>query len=231
MDRDRVVTARFASRVQSLDVGSIGTGYGTASIQLFDGGSLIENQVCDIGMAVGPSRGGCFFGEYPYGSTVKLTATPAFAYNSAQGVTEYAGLVFRGWSAPCGGTAYVCTFALTSPGIVTARFDSVPYVTVAVSRVGSGAAAAGDGIVGGEWTVGPEEPLVSRGCRDPGLSPKPADCFWRINIGTVVKLQAAPDTVSRFIQWEGDATLCGTNPICSVVVTKGLNIVARFDSP
>lgn len=104
---------------QTLSVTLAGTGAGSVS----DGASLSCSASCQS--------------QYPQGTVVHLTATPA------------AGSSFAGWSGGCSGTG-ACTVTMSAGEAVTATFQASPPVTptLTVSLTGSGSGVVGSSPAG-----------------------------------------------------------------------------------
>ena len=108
MDQARAVTATFAINSHALDVARDGTGTGTVASS-----------------PAGIDCGADCTEQYPYGTTITLTATPAL------------GSTFAGWTGGGCTGAGTCTVTLTAATTVTATF-SINIESVTVMRAGSG---------------------------------------------------------------------------------------------
>jgi List-Bact-rpt repeat protein len=130
----------------------------------------------------------------PLGTTVTLTPKAA------------AGSTFSGWSGDCAGTG-ACAVTLTEPRSVTARFDAIRRLTVAVA-VPTG--ARGQGKVGSiQLSSGSCAFGASRGCR------------VDVPDGTRLVLQATAAPGNRFLRWSGGSCHNRTEATCALTVTAG----------
>jgi hypothetical protein len=108
MTAARSVTATFDIQTHTLTVSKSGSGSGTVTSS-----------------PAGIDCGSDCSQTYNYGTSVTLTASPAF------------GSTFAGWSGACSGTGS-CVVSMTSAKSVTATFNVIPPQTLTVSRIGSG---------------------------------------------------------------------------------------------
>jgi hypothetical protein len=126
--------------------------------------------------------------SFPTGTPVTLTATAP------------AGSVFAGWSGGgCSGTG-ACTTAAANQTVV-ATFDTVPMVTLTVTKSGPGTVTSLPGINCG------------------------SDCSESYAPGTVVTLTAIPNEKSNFTGWSGPCSGTGT---CTIALTANTTVGAQF---
>jgi uncharacterized repeat protein (TIGR02543 family) len=114
------------------------------------------------------------------------------------------GNVFTGWSGACVGTQPTCTVTLDSSASVSATF--VPAFTLSVGRSGKG--------------------VITSNPAGISCGTKSGNCSLKFGQGTVVTLTAVPDPGSIWTGWTGACT--GTDPTCSVIITKDTSVQANF---
>ena len=127
------------------------------------------------------------------GTAVTLTATPS------------AGSTFAGWAGGCTGTG-ACSLTLAANTTVTATFNTVPPVQLAVHGAGTGA---------GTITSSPSG--INCG----------TTCTASFASGTSVTLTATPSGTSTFAGWSGACT--GTST-CTVSLTANTSVTATFNA-
>jgi hypothetical protein len=151
---------------------------------------------------------------YTSGDVVTLTATPA------------SGTAFSSWSGACTGTASSCTVTVTDHLNVTAAFSAPPAAVVpaptltaspTVAPVASSTTTAAVKLSVGISNKGR---IVGGGIDCPNGS-----CSAKVAAGSPVTLTATP-TAAPFINWGGACT--GTQPTCSLTVTKDTQVQATF---
>lgn len=158
VDQSKTVTATFNSPTQyQLTINKVGNGVVTSG----ESPAKIE---C----------GATCTANYPSGSAVTLTATPADGY------------VFSGWSnGGCTGSSATCNLTVDAAKTVTATFAAIPPPTDKTLTI----AISGDGSGGVTCTV--------------GTAPATA-CNASYPDGTMVTLTAVPTVGSVFAGWSGD---------------------------
>jgi len=184
------VTAAFGRNAVTLRVTGAGEGEGAV-------GASPEGIACAV--AAGVASGTCS-AEYPSGTSVRLTATPA------------TGSAFAGWGGGCQGTGE-CVVDLTAASAVSVTFTRLSAgVRVAGAGTGSGSVASSAGGLACGVTEGV---AAAEGCR------------IEVALGGVVTLTATAAPGSLFAGWSGAAS-CGTEPSCSVTVSAETAVTARF---
>jgi hypothetical protein len=129
--------------------------------------------------------------RYWTGTAVTLTATAA------------AGSVFSSWDGACAGQGNPCTLTITTDASVTANFDPLFNLTVAVAGSGAGAVSS-----------------VPAGI-DCGL-----DCAEAYLGGTDVTLTATPAMGSVFTSWGG--ACAGQDNPCKLTIASDTSVSANF---
>lgn len=117
--------------------------------------------------------------------------------------TPSPGAVFESWSGACAGYGTSsCIVELAADKATTANFRA-PLVTVALQGRGTGTVSSSPaGILCG------------------------SDCSHTYPLNSTVTLNAKAAQGSKFISWSGDCS--GSNPVCSLVPTADVNIIAGF---
>ena len=132
-------------------------------------------------------------GTYDEGTQVTLTATPAN------------GSTFVGWSGGgCSGTGQ-CQVNMSSDTDVSAEFEPVYTLSVALSGAGSGSVSDGG----------------SLNC--------PGTCSSTYTAGTQVTLTATPSSGSTFVGWSGGG--CSGTGQCQVTMNSDTDVTADFAPP
>jgi hypothetical protein len=118
---------------------------------------------------------------------------------------------FGGWDRDCGnGSDDQCLFDLTTDTTVTVSYEHVWLLNITTAVTGGGDLTKCCGVVqaGGGGTC-----LVS--CTEQPFSP-----------GTSVTMTAVPQDSEVFDHWSGDCS--GTQPSCTLTMTKDMNVRANF---
>jgi uncharacterized repeat protein (TIGR02543 family) len=148
--------------------------------------------------------GGACTGDFPAGTALTLTATPA------------AGGAFMGWAGACAFRGTNPTCPLPSLGVNTSVVATFKRYRVSVV-VGTPAGTFGQGTLG---TVSGGD--ISCG---PGGS---GTCFTDLSQGTPLVLQATPAPGNTFISWAGGPCNGHTDARCQMVVTANSSSTALF---
>lgn len=122
--------------------------------------------------------------------------------------TAASGFVFSGWSgaAQACGNNVLCDITINNPVVASASF--VPAAQqVSINRIGSG-----------------------RVLSTPAGIDCGAMCSADFTIGSSITLHASDIQGSgfQFQSWSGDAAVCGSNPMCTLLVSRALNITVTF---
>lgn len=175
-------------------------GQRTVSVNTLGSGGTVSSSPSGITNCGGPG-GTCSAGFLP-GTNVTLTATP---------LPSNRFLRWEGGFAACG-TNPACTFVVSTDAGGDALFQATTNVSIA--RVGQGSVGSSPaGLVCG---ISPGSGCSGTFDRDPGL-------------GNQTTFTATPAPGWRFVNWTGDFAVCGTNPVCGIVLNQpGFSATANF---
>ena len=108
-------------------------------------------------------------------------------------------------------------FILPEDVVNPGEFQPQDLVTLTVEKAGSGSGT----VLEGDTSPIEGSPRIACGL----------NCSVAFPVGTMVTLEAIPDTGSTFVMWEGvDSEICGPNPTCKVVMEFTGSITAVFDA-
>jgi uncharacterized repeat protein (TIGR02543 family) len=119
----------------------------------------------------------------------------------------YYGYKFSGWSGACTGTT-PCSVIMTGAKSATAKFTELPTKKVNFTLSGSG-----NGYISPD-----QQNRFSCGAKS---------CSGGFAVGTSITYTAIPDDYSLFAGWSGACS--GTDPSCTLKITKDLSIGAKFN--
>ena len=148
------------------------------------------------------------YGVYAPGASVTLTAKAG------------SGSTLATWGGLCAGNAATCTVALHAEGAVSATF--VPVVAGGGGGGGGGGAGGGASSFALSLSFGNVGTVSSAPA---GLNCSAA-CAASFAPGAVVTLTATPPAGLQFSSWGG--ACAGTQPTCSVTMSKNLSVKASF---
>lgn len=141
----------------------------------------------------------CFV-QFPTGTTVTLTATPAPG-------SQFAGWITSPFPGDCVGPVPTCTLSMTTARIARPRFDPIPPTQYQLDVFLAG---EGQGTVTG----------MPGGINCPGV------CGGDYPENAVVTLTATPQPGSTFVQWTGACS--GSATSCQVTMASDLSVFAQF---
>lgn len=172
-------------------VGRFSDGNRTVSVSTAGSSGTVSSSPAGIGNCGGP--GGTCSAGFPPGTNLTLTAVPLPSNRFGN---------WGGGFSACG-TNPVCAFTVSTD--VNGEAIFIPTTSVNIARAGQGGITSSPG--GLVCGITPGSGCSGTFDRDPGF-------------GNQTTFTATPASGWRFVNWSGDFTACGTNPVCGIVLNQ-----------